>query len=749
MVRATGRRTDRVAHGQESIRVALLIPTHALPPLSYVLPDRLSSGVRPGTVVVAPLSGRSRLGVVVGPDPQPARAREEISSVQNGLSVPPDLLEACLRISESYAVPLPTVLRATFPPGLDAGRFLVVRPDTDWSWEAGSVVSRAEIKRALGPDGLRAAEAGGQVSLSPAVPERKTVEWSVVRGGAEPDLGRAPRQREVLEALKDRGGALPSAALLSGTGAARSVLRELARRGAISLVRRPEPAPLFETSGGGEEEVEPFRRDAGRAVGRGGPFVWRLPTGEQPDAVAAVARAAVEEGEQALILAPEREAVDRLVRHLHRALPPGHAVAAYHGGLGRDRGAVHAAVRDGQVSVVVGTRAAALLPLARPGAFCVVDEPDGSHRAEAGYEGLPVHTRDVAFARGRAEGAAVVCLSPVPSLRLFAAGGRTRVGELPPRPPAGWPSVRIVDMRGSGSVLSSTLLDACRRIAAGGRRVGVIVDRLGYAAVVTCNRCGAVRRCPGCDAPLASHDGSRLLACSRCGLRESDEGRCAECGSDRLSPAGIAVERVREGLAEALGEPVGLITAGRRELDDASVVAGTARCVLREGWDAVVIPDVDSSMRASGLGATERSFRLIYRAAEVASDLLLVQTRAPGHHALLAAARGDYEALVASEVPLLRAAGYPPFAHLAVASLHGPEEKVLFAVESRLRPAVEAGVEVSDPVGVARAGRPPFWRVLIRARRPDPVARAAALVARIAAGTHGLRARVEVDPEEV
>jgi primosomal protein N' (replication factor Y) len=192
-----------------------------------------------------------------------------------------------------------------------------------------------------------------------------------------------------------------------------------------------------------------------------------------------------------------------------------------------------------------------------------------------------------------------------------------------------------------------------------------------------------------------------------------------------------------------------LITAGRRELDDASVVAGTARCVLREGWDAVVIPDVDSSLRAGGLGATERSFRLIYRAAEVASDLLLVQTRAPGHHALLAAARGDYEALVASEVPLLRAAGYPPFAHLAVASLHGPEEKVLFAVESRLRPAVEAGVEVSDPVGVARAGRPPFWRVLIRARRPDPVARAAALVARIAAGTHGLRARVEVDPEEV
>lgn len=729
--------------------MALLIPTHALPPLSYVLPDRLGNDARPGTVVVAPLSGRSRLGVVVGPDLEPGRAREEISSVQHGLSVPPDLLEACRRISESYAVPLPTVLRATFPPGLDTGRFLVVRPDGGWRWEAGTIVSRAEIKKTIGPDALRAAEAGGGIALSPAIPKRKTVEWSVVRGGSEPDLGRAPRQREVFEAIKEAGGALPSVALLSRTGANRGVLRELSRRGAVTLVSRPEPPPTFETVGGGEEGTGPFRRDAGRAVGRGGPFVWRVPTGEQPDAVAAVARAAAEEGEQALILAPEREAVDRLVRHLRRALPPGCTVVAYHGGVGRDRAAVHSAARNGEVDVVVGTRAAALLPLARPGAYCVVDEPDGSHRAEAGYEGLPVHTRDVAFARGRAEGAAVVCLSPVPSLRLFATEGRTRVGELPPRPPAEWPSVRIVDTRGSGHVLSSALLDACRRVAGGGGRVGVIVDRLGYAAVVTCNRCGAVRRCPGCDVPLASQDGSRLLACSRCGRREQNGGRCAECGSDRLSPVGIAVERVREELADALGEPVGLITAGRRELDGAPVVTGTARSILREGWDAVVIPDVDSSLQAGGLGATERSFRLIYRAAEVAAGLLLAQTRVPEHHALLAAARGDYEALVASEVPRLRAAGYPPFAHLAVASLDGPEEKVLFAVESRLRPAVEAGVEVSDPVGVSRAGRPPLWRVLIRARRLESVARAAALVARISAGTHGLRARVEVDPEEV
>lgn len=695
---------------------------------------------------MAPLSGRSRLGVVLGPDPDPGRAREPISSAQHALSLPPDLLEACLKLSEYHAIPLPTVLRATFPPGLDSGRYRVVRRESGWPWEAGSLVSRAEIKDTLGPDGLRAAEADGAVILAPAPPERKTVEWSVVRGGAEPDLARAPKQREVFEALKGSGGELPSRMLLSRTEAGRNVLRELARRGALRLVSRPEPAPLVGTTGSDEEGPESFLPDAERAVGRGGPFVWRVPTDGQLDAVAAVARAVVGEGEQALVLAPEREAVEGLVTHLRGALPPGHAVAAYHGGLGRDRAVVHAAARDGEADVVVGTRAAALLPLARPGAFCVVDEPDGSHRAEAGYEGLPVHTRDVAISRGRAEGTAVVCLSPVPSLRLFAAGGRVR--ELPPRQPASWPSVRIVDMRGSGSVLSSVLLDACRR-SGGGRRVGVIVDRLGYASVVTCNRCGAVKRCPGCDAPLASLDGTNLLACSRCGRRESHEGRCAECGSDRLSPTGLAVERVRDELAERLGERVGLITAARRDREEAPVVAGTARCVLRERWDAVLIPDIDSSLHASGLGATERSFRMVYRAAESAADLLLIQTRVPEHHALLAAARGDYEALASEEIPRLRAAGYPPFAHLAVVSLYGPEDKVLGAVESRLRPGLAPGVEASEPVGVSRAGKPPFWRVLLRARDLGAVAGAAAGAARLAAGTHGLQVRVEVDPEEV
>jgi primosomal protein N' (replication factor Y) len=711
----------------------------------------LKTKVRTGTTVVAPLSGHLRLGIVVATKRAGEHAREDLRSVAEGLSLTPDLVELCRRVSEIAAVPLPVVLRAALPPGLNTSRYRVLEPAQGWPWERGTIVGRAALKRALGSEGLREAESEGWISLAPAPPEWKTVEWAVIEEGTTPDLSRAPRQRVLFEFLREHNSRCRTSVLLSKTDASRSALRELVRKGAVRLLQRPEPIPLFVTRG--EETVSdlgPFLRGAEPVVGRGGAWLWRMPTREQPDAVAAVARVAVEGGERVLVLAPEIETVERLVQRLRRALPAGRTVAPYHSGL--DRAAVYEAARAGRVDVLVGTRTAALLPLARLGAICVVNEPNEAHRAEPGYEGLPVHVRDVALERGRIEGAGVVCLSPFPSLKLYAreTRKRARIHELPTRKSGRWPAVRIVDVRGSGTALSSTLLDTCRESVESGRRIGVVANRLGYATAVTCNRCGAVRSCPRCTLPLAFHEKAGLLVCGRCGFREAAADGCNVCGSKRVSPTGLGVERVRKELSASLARPVGLISAGERELEDAPVVVGTARPILDREWDVLILPDPDALLLGSGIGAVERAFRLVYGAAESARELLLVQTRLPEHYALHAAVRGDYPAFAAAELPRLRSMGYPPFAHLASVTLEGSEDVVRSAVESRLRQALEAGVALSAPVLLAGTGGSPTWRVLLRSRERPAVARAATLAARLAAQTHGgLKMRVEVDPEEV
>ena len=745
MARRPGQKAPR-AHPYAA-RVSLLIPTHALPPLSYRIPERLRPEIRVGDAVVAPLSGRQRLGVVVGFEGDGALASEDVLSVVTDLSLQPDLVKVCLRISETAAVPLPTALRAALPPGIDAGHYRLLESIPNGPWEAGASATRTALKRTLGPDGLREAESRGRVILDPSVPRPRAVEWAILRAAADPDLSRAPRQRDLFAALKVVGGSRPASNLLGETGASRSALRELVRRGAVRLVRRPEPAPLLITRG---EDVpsHPFSRTATGAVKNGGAFLWRIALREEGDAVAAIVAATLREGNQVLVLAPEVRAIDRLADHLRRVLPAGYTVAPYHGGLGRGRTAVYRAARDGTVDVVVGTRTAALLGLARPGSICVVDEPNDAHRA--GHEGLPVHVRDVALERARLEGAAVFFLSPFPSLKLYAAEVRRRehVRELPASRPGRWPAVRIVDMRGSGAALGSTLIEACRRCVGRGGRAGLVLRRLGYASAVSCSHCGTMKLCPNCDLPLVLQGRSGPLLCTRCAYRERP-GPCSACGSDRVRPTGLGVERVRDELSGVLGMHVGLITADERDHTEAPIVVGTAPRILDEDRDAVILPDADAFLGANGIGAAEKAFRLFYRAAESASGLLLVQTRLPEHYALRAGVRGDYDAFAEAELPRLRSLAYPPFGHVASLTFGGSESAVMGAVESRLRPALGPEVEMSPPVPLGRAGERSSWRVLLRSRGRSAVARAAAGAARAAARTHGLTVRVELDLEEV
>ena len=726
--------------------VSLLIPTHALPPLSYRIPEHLEEEVRVGTVVVAPLSGYSRLGVVVSVG-SGERASEDLWGVSGEYPLPPETIELCRWVSEAAAVPLSCAIRMALPPALNTGRYRVLDPLPGWPWEPGKLVNRPVLRRALGGDGLRRAEKEGRVVLAAHEPGRRMIEWAFVRGGAAPDLSRAPRQRELLAALEQRPEGCPVKELLSGIGASRATLRALVSRGAVVLKHRPEPPPVLTSRDKPKiEPLQPFVRQAGRIVDVGGAWIWRVPTADQCYAVAAVTRAAIEGGEQALVLVPEIEAVEDLARKLQGYLPAGHRVAAYHSGLGRDRAAVYESARSGRVDVLVGTRSAALIPMPRLGAICVVDEPNGGHRAEpGGYEGVPIHVREIVRERGWLEGAGTLFLSPHPSLRLYAE--KPGVRELPPHTAREWPSASIVDLRGSGVSLSPTLLESCRAAVEAGGRVGMIANRLGHATSISCNACGSVQACPECNLPLALH--KPMLVCGRCGYSKRLSGVCDVCDSGRLTSTGLAVERVREEVSRALGCRVGLVTAGNRVQTDAPVVVGTAHCITSEEWDIVAVTDVDVLLQGSGMGSIERAFRLVYGAAEAARERLLVQTRSPGHYALQAALREDYAAFAMAELPRLRALGYPPYGHLATITFEGSGKLVRGAVESRLRPAVEPAVAMADPTPVAGIGGSQSWRVLLRSIEREAASRAGSLAVHMAQSTCGLKAHIEIDPEEV
>ena len=740
-------------------RISLLIPSHALPPLDYLVPESLVGEIRVGAAVTAPLSGYARLGVVVGfGRGVEGRALEKIQTVLPSLALRPGIVKLCGWAAMASAQPLPSVLKTALPPGVKLS-YEVLRPAPGWPWRPGDVVSRTELRSALGPSPFRAAEAEGRIALSPVHPERRSVEWAVPSGEADAEPPRrATRQRELLRMLGQHAGGLPVRELLRMTGAGRGPLNQLVRRGAVRLETRPDRAPISYTRGSGTD-LDGYREGVKRALDGGGSWIWRVPTWDWPVTASAIARLAVRRGGQTLVLAPDVGCVEGLVRDLVRLLPAGLTVAPYHGSQGRERAAAYEAARSGEVDVLVGTRTAALVPLASLGAICVVDEPNEDHRASADHKGLHVHARELAMARARIEGAAAIFLSPTPSLRLYVPEAGAR--RLPTRSEVRWPSVGIVDMRGTGASLSSSLVDVCLETVRSGGRVGVVVNRRGRATSVCCGRCGHVVCCPACDRPLALRSErdavpgaprtNGALVCGGCGRREKSPDSCPACGSDRLRATGLAAEGVRDALAEVLGVEVGLMSAEDRGGGGARVVVGTPRMVLWEEWETVALPDADAFILGS-LSA-EKGFRVLYRAAESSRGRILAQTRSPEHPTLLAALRGDYESFAAVEGPRRRSLGYPPYGHAAEISLSGPEEEVRRAVESKLRPAIGPGVTATDPMPLAASGPDggrTVWRLLLRGRARADVASAAATVARAAAGTGGkLRARIEMDPEEV
>ena len=594
---------------------------------------------------------------------------------------------------------------------------------------------------------MKDAERVGRVVFYPKTPGRRTVGWAVLGDDAAPLSRRAHRQRALLEALAGHDHGRHVSELLRESGASREVLRRLVERGVVRLEKRPEPLPVSYTRGSGTE-LAMYREQAERGLRQSGAWVWRMPDADGILAAAAIVRATVKRGDQALVLAPEIEAVERLVGAFERLLPAGLTVAPYHSTLGRGRCAVYEAARQGELDVLVGTRTAVLVPIERLGAVCVVDEPNEAHRGSSGYEGVPVHVRDPAMARGRIEDATVFFFSPTPSLRLYAPESGAR--RLPPVEPARWPSVGVVDMRGTGASLSPSLLDACRRTLHAGGRVGVVVNRLGRASALSCNRCGSVRCCPRCSLPLALH-GPDSLFCGRCGHGESAPKECPGCGSDRLDSTGYGVERVRTELAGSLDVEVGLLTADAQEGEGAPVVVGTAHCVLDEEWDLIAVPDADSLLFGDA-GSLEKGFGLLYRSALASRECLIVQTRSPEHHVLVAALRGDYEAFAAEELPKRRSLGYPPHAHLAEIVFEGTGETVRRAVESVSKPALQNGVEILDPVPFLGEGSCPVWRVLLRSRKRGALAEVAALVAKETAESRGrsggLKVWINMDPEE-
>jgi len=629
------------------LRVALPLPLPRL--FDYAGADgRPALPEQVGCRVRVPFGTRELVGLVAATGPAEAGDVElrAVSSVLDDMPLLHGELADSLRWLARYThAPLGEVLATALPAALRRGEPL---PDTHaWAWqltEAGHTVL----------PGLRAGK-----------PKRFA---EMLQAGA--------RDEDALDAQADDGW----------RGAARTLdKRGLVERVAIpasQLAPSPQPGPVLNAE----------QRAAVDAVTTTDGFAAVLLDGVTGSGKTEVYLHAIADclarGRQALVLVPEIGLTPQMLARFRARL--GVPVHALHSGLNdNERARVWTAAWRGEARVIVGTRSAVFTPLPDAGLVVIDEEHDASYKQQ---DGIRYHARDFALVRGKALGVPVLLGSATPSLETLhnARAGRymhlrltQRAGEAQP------PSVRVLDVRKRPlqAGLSPELLTAIRSALEAGGQVLVFKNRRGYAPVLLCHDCGWSAQCRRCDAAMTVHAGGRRLQCHHCGARQAAPPACPDCGGLALQPQGVGTERLEELLAEIFSDvPVLRVDRGstrRRdalesllaELGDApGILVGTQ--MLAKGHDLpnltlVAVVGIDEGLFSADFRAGEKLAQLLIQVAGRAGRAkrrgeVVLQTHHPEHPLLLTLIHGGYHAFAEAELMQREAAGFPPFAHLAL-----------------------------------------------------------------------------------
>jgi primosomal protein N' (replication factor Y) len=528
-----------------------------------------------------------------------------------------------------------------------------------------------------------------------ALPDTATWGRALTPAGAAAigELRAGGRPRRLAEAL--RAGPLAEDLLDDLVDGWRAAARSLEERGLVERVVMDGPTPAT-LQGGPEPTAEQAAAlDALRGAEGFAPVLLEGVTGSGKTEVylQAIAERCLAHGRQALVLVPEIGLTPQMLGRFRARL--GVPVHALHSGLNDgERARAWAAAWRGEAQVLVGTRSAVFAPLPNAGLIVVDEEHDGSYKQQ---DGIRYHARDVALVRGKALDVPVLLGSATPSLETLhnARAGRhahlrlrTRAGAAKP------PRVRVLDVRKRPlqAGLSEELLAAVRNALDSGGQVLVFKNRRGYAPVLLCHDCGWSAACPRCSAPerampMTVHAGGRRLQCHHCDARRPVPMACPDCASLALQPQGAGTERIEELLAARFGDvPVlridsastrrrdGLARELARLEDGPGILVGTQ--MLAKGHDLpklvlVCVVGIDEGLFSADFRASEKLAQLLVQVsgragrAERPGEVLL-QTHHPGHPLLDVLVHGGYRAFADAELGQREAAGFPPYAHMAL-----------------------------------------------------------------------------------
>ncbi len=416
---------------------------------TYRLPSGLE--VQPGDILSVPF-GASQVGAIairLVNQPPDNLAPDKIRDIEDVVSVgffPAAYWELINKVSQYYYTPLIQVIRVALPPGLlgrsqrriklklenitsgaDAflsptARQILKLLQTQASGDYSFMYLQRQVRGVH--RGLRELLRSSLVEsyLEPPRLARPKLQKAVtlVASGFERDL--TPRQREILEVLRRRGGDMWLSELLQVCSTSSSTLKALEQKNYIVIqereVLRTDNAPLMANDQ--PKLLTVAQQQALETINQLNGFAQVLLHGVTGSGKTEVYLQAIAplltQGKSALVLVPEIGLTPQLTDRFRARF--GNKVCVYHSALSDgERYDTWRQMLTGEPQVVIGTRSAVFAPLPQLGLIILDEEHDSSFKQDSP---IPTyHARTVAHWRSQLENCPIVLGSATPSLETW------------------------------------------------------------------------------------------------------------------------------------------------------------------------------------------------------------------------------------------------------------------------------------------------------------------------------------------
>ncbi|WP_114690302.1 primosomal protein N' [Polynucleobacter necessarius] len=452
---------------------------------------------------------------------------------------------------------------------------------------------------------------------------------------------------------------------------------------------------------------------------------------------------------QVLLLVPEINLTPQLERRVRAYFPDKKMVVLHSGVSERVRGIAWHDAMTGKAQIILGTRLAALTPLPNLRAIVVDEEHDPSYKQQ---DGIRYSARDLAIWRAHDLKIPILLASATPSLETWMAAkaGRYEYVRLDQRAQgASLPKVHLVNMRDpqtqfspgdagkpkSKSLISKTICNAVSQSLENKQQSLVLINRRGYAPVLSCGACSWLSKCEQCSAYMVLHKAGAwgrksVLRCHHCGLVKAIPSHCPDCGNTDLKTLGQGTQKIEDSIEEMWPDARVLRVdtdssrkrKGAEELfqeihtGNVDIVVGTQ--MIAKGHDyqnigLVAVLDADSRLFSQDFRAAERLFAQLVqvagRAGRSSKDgetggVIYIETQLPEAAVFQFLLRHDVDGFLSFTANERKEAGLPPFAYQALvhAEAKSLDKAIQFLIALKgywkSQGHISKGLRVYDPV---------------------------------------------------